>query len=141
HSIYQPSTFYRRSAYQAVGGVDVGLRFTMDRDLVTKLARRRRLHRLGAMLSGSRVHPATKSETLQDVCAQETEGLMVRYGARSAPRWQQRLMYWRYRIPGQLAKAGWALRRGLGLQPLPPIVYGRGDGEAAVAGAQDLGAP
>lgn len=123
HSIHQPSTFYRRSAYEAVGGVDRSLRFVMDRDLATRMAARRPLCAIPAMLSGSRVHGATKSETLQDVSAEESEMLMERYGARSAPRWLQALAYWRWRVPGQLQKLGWALRRGLGLQPLPDIVY------------------
>lgn len=123
HSIYQPSTFYRRTAYEAVGGVDQTLRFVMDRDLATRLAARRPLCAIPDMLSGSRVHGATKSETMQDVSAEESEQLMVRYGARSAPRWLQILAYWRWRIPNQLCKLGWALRRALGLQPLPDIVY------------------
>lgn len=123
HSLYQPSTFYRGDAYRAVGGLDRDLRFTLDRDLATKMARRRPLQRIPAMLSGSRVHAATKSETLQDVCAEESELLMHRYGARSAPRWEQALRYWRYRVPLQLLKTGWALRRLAGLQPLPRIHY------------------
>ena len=38
--IVQPTTFFRRSAYEAVGGIDTSLHFAMDYDLWLKIARR-----------------------------------------------------------------------------------------------------
>jgi len=38
--VAQPSVFFRRDVYDAVGGVDAGLRFVMDYDLWVRFARR-----------------------------------------------------------------------------------------------------
>ena len=38
--IVQPTTFFRRSAYEAVGGIDTSLHFAMDYDLWLKIAKR-----------------------------------------------------------------------------------------------------
>jgi len=58
----QPSTFFTREAYEAVGGLDAGLHWTMDWDLWCRLARaKKRFFFLPEVLSGARLHPGTKT--------------------------------------------------------------------------------
>ena len=58
----QPSTFFTRAAYEAVGGIDPGLHWTMDWDLWCRLARaRKRFWFLPEVLSGARLHPGAKT--------------------------------------------------------------------------------
>lgn len=60
--ICQPSCFVRRSAYEAVGGIDPGLRYTMDWDLWCRLslagARFKYIHE---PLAAVRYYPGTKT--------------------------------------------------------------------------------
>lgn len=59
--ICQPAAFLRRSAYEAVGGVDPALEFTFDYDLWLRLARRHRFAYLPRVLAQSRMHVANKT--------------------------------------------------------------------------------
>jgi glycosyltransferase involved in cell wall biosynthesis len=54
--ICQPAAFFRRSAYEEVGGIDPSLAYTFDYDLWLRLARRYRFVRLPAKLARSRMH-------------------------------------------------------------------------------------
>lgn len=117
--VVQQATFWRRSAYEAVGGIDRSLQFIMDRDLFTRLARRRRLARLPELLACFRLHGECKSMRLQDVRKAEAEGFMHRYGATAYPAWLRKTLYWRYRLPSLAGKAWWGLARAAGLVRLP----------------------
>jgi glycosyltransferase involved in cell wall biosynthesis len=59
--ICQPAAFIRRSAYDAVGGIDPALEYTFDYDLWLRLARRHRFVYLHRVLAHSRMHPANKT--------------------------------------------------------------------------------
>lgn len=59
--IPQPSAFWRRSCYQATGGLDVSLRYAMDYDLFLRMGQLARVINLREPLSLFRVHPASKS--------------------------------------------------------------------------------
>ncbi len=60
--IPQPSTFFRRSAYEAVGGIDPSLHYAMDWDLWCRMARAGcRFHRLDEVLAAARTHPEAKT--------------------------------------------------------------------------------
>lgn len=59
--ICQPATLIRRSAYDAVGGIDPGLHFAMDYDLWLRLAARFPLHYVAEPLAATRMHPASKT--------------------------------------------------------------------------------
>ena len=61
--IPQPSTFWTRSAYEAVGELDESLRYCMDYDLWLRLAKKFPLHYLPVSLSAFRRHQDSKSET------------------------------------------------------------------------------
>lgn len=60
--IPQPSAFFRRSAYEAVGGIDPLLHYTMDWDLWCRMAKAGcRFHRLDEVLAAARIHPDAKT--------------------------------------------------------------------------------
>lgn len=81
HVMSQPSSFWRRSAYEQVGGVDPRLRFCMDRDLFVRLfAAGPSLRIPGPPLADFREHPEAKSSTILDVHRHEKAELLERYG-------------------------------------------------------------
>jgi len=59
--IVQPTTFFRRDAFLAVGGLDASLRYCLDYDLWIKLALRYQVRYLPEQLARVRVYPATKT--------------------------------------------------------------------------------
>jgi hypothetical protein len=62
--IAQPSTFFSRDAYQEVGGIDPGLRYTMDWDLWCRLATAdHRFELVDEVLSAARLYPETKTSS------------------------------------------------------------------------------
>lgn len=103
--VFQMATFWRRSAYEAVGGVDRGLQFVMDRDLFVRLAKRRPFARLARFVACFRVHGAAKSTTIQPVRQAEAQELRKRYGVDRHSPAIQKLMYYRYRVPSLSRKA------------------------------------
>jgi glycosyltransferase involved in cell wall biosynthesis len=81
HGWPQPGSFWRRSAYELVGGLDAGLQFSMDRDLFLRLARVGRVRRLyGPPLAEFRLHDEAKSSRLPATAAREHILLVARYG-------------------------------------------------------------
>jgi glycosyltransferase involved in cell wall biosynthesis len=75
--VYQPATFWRRTAYLAAGGVRTSLTFAIDRDLFTRLAERQSFHVVPHYLACFRIHDASKSCTIQHV-RQREEALLQR---------------------------------------------------------------
>lgn len=60
--IPQPSTFFRRSAYERAGGLDAALYYVMDWDLWCRMARTgSKFHFLPEILSGARIHAGAKT--------------------------------------------------------------------------------
>ena len=59
--ISQPATLIRRSAYDAVGGIDGSLRFAMDYDLWLRLAERYPVCYVSTTIATSRMHLANKT--------------------------------------------------------------------------------
>jgi glycosyltransferase involved in cell wall biosynthesis len=97
HGWPQPGSFWRRSAYELVGGLDAGLQFSMDRDLFLRLVRVGRVRRIyGPPLAEFRLHEAAKSSRLLDTAAREHALLVARYGRPQLAR-RQRLfrLLWR----------------------------------------------
>jgi glycosyltransferase involved in cell wall biosynthesis len=117
--VFQPATFWRRSAYEAVGGIDRSLRFIMDRDLFARLARRRPFARLPELLACFRVHPEAKTARWQHVRREEVALFRRRFGVNRWPAPLRRLLYWRYRLPSLAVKAWRWSRRTLGAAELP----------------------
>ena len=57
----QPSMFFLRSAYEAVGGLDRKLSYAMDYDLVLRLAKLGRIEQIKTTLSTYRLHANSKT--------------------------------------------------------------------------------
>ncbi len=102
--VFQPATFWRRTAYREVGGLDRGLRFTMDLDLFTRLARRRRFARLSRVVACFRLHDSSKSSRMQSIRSSEIELYRLRYGTATDSRWYRSLRYLEHRIPSLARK-------------------------------------
>lgn len=57
----QPASFFRRDAFDNVGGLDPGLDLTFDYELWIRLARTHHFQRIDGELAFSRMHPANKT--------------------------------------------------------------------------------
>lgn len=77
--VFQPSTFWRRSAYEAVGRINPELYFQMDKDLFFRMARRRRFDKTAQILSCFRYHPSSKSFLHQDRRYEDEVWFRARY--------------------------------------------------------------
>jgi len=78
--IYQPASFWRRSAYDRVGGIDRSLKFCMDNDLFIKFALSgARFEFMREYLVAFRVHHGSKTSTIPSVAKEEFNMLSVRY--------------------------------------------------------------
>ncbi len=73
--ICQPATFFKRSAYEAVGGVDPTLRYSMDYDLWIRMTKVARFCYLPELLATYRLHTQSKSVSPAESVANHAEGL------------------------------------------------------------------
>lgn len=119
--VFQQATFWRRSAYEAVGGLNRKLQYIMDRDLFVRLAERKRFGRLPQLLAAFRHHDEAKTSRLRHVCKDEEEKFADHYRVSQFPAAVQRLMYWRYRLPSYLRKTKLMALRLLGVVGLPTV--------------------
>jgi hypothetical protein len=119
--VFQQSTFWRRTAYEAVGGIDPDLKFCMDFDLFLRLSKRQRFRKLPYFLACFRLHDECKSSTLEQSRLSEVELLAGRYGQKEYSRAMQAILYWRYRIPVLAIKSHLYLIRKMGLVQLQEI--------------------
>jgi len=76
----QPAAFWRRESFLSSGGLDATLQFCLDYDLFFRLAQRERPERVRAFLAAARVHPESKTSTMDAVREAENRLLHVRYG-------------------------------------------------------------
>jgi len=84
--ICQPACFVRRSAYEAAGGVDPALHYTMDWDLWCRLAiNGARFFYLHDVLSAVRYYPGTKTLSGNKLRYMEIWRIEKRYGHRLLP--------------------------------------------------------
>jgi len=108
--VCQPSTFFRRSAFEAAGGLDTSLRYVMDYDLWIRMAARHRFAYLQDFLSTYRLHDVSKTMAAGDASANHEEALrivMKHYGWAPANRvyaWCHNRL--RSKLPPSLAGAG-----------------------------------
>ena len=90
--IPQQAMFWRRSLYERVGGVDPGLRFAMDFDLVIRfLLAGANVRKLPGVLANYRWHPTAKSSTIRDVMEMEICELVRRHlpAVADEPAWRR----------------------------------------------------
>ena len=86
--ISQPATLVRRTAWEAVGGVDETMRMAMDYDLWWRLYRRFGAPLfVDAFVAVNRVHAGTKTETQRRRHYQEAMGVVRKYYGRLPLKW------------------------------------------------------
>jgi glycosyltransferase involved in cell wall biosynthesis len=130
--LQQPSTLWRRSAYEAAGGIDASFRFAFDTDLFCRFVRDGvRFEHVREFFASFRIHPASKSSNEIDVCRDELARIRGAYldheygslhgsVARNASRVMRAVMYARQgdldwlvgRIPDRLRAGGSGLAAG-----------------------------
>lgn len=96
--ICQPTAFFRRSAIEAVGGLDATLQYCMDYDLWIRLGRRLRLERIPRFVANTRHYPQTKTWSQRDRLFAEIYKVAQREFGSISPHW--RLCYAYYRVKG-----------------------------------------
>jgi glycosyltransferase involved in cell wall biosynthesis len=105
HHWPQQGAFWRRRAYDQIGGVDSSLRFCMDRDLFLRLTAVGASRRIpGAPLADFRQHADSKTSTIAEVQNRESWKLLQRY---STPQSRQhygsfRLLWWLWHKPAKI---------------------------------------
>ena len=78
--VYQPASFWRRRAYEQVGGMDPSLNFDMDNDLFIRFVLKgSRFTFMPRSLVAFRIHDASKTFQLQDGTKSEIPMLVARY--------------------------------------------------------------
>jgi GT2 family glycosyltransferase len=96
---FQQATFWRRSAYEAVGGVRPELQFIMDLDLFVRLAARRPFSKLSTFLACFRMHSKSKTANLLHVARRERRELLGRLGRSAGMSNRERLRAaWYYAV-------------------------------------------
>lgn len=80
HGLAQMATFWRRSAYEAVGGLDTALSFSFDYDLFVRLKRAGDMRMLPHYLAAFRLHPRQKTVTCHHVCISDNRRIRQKYG-------------------------------------------------------------
>jgi glycosyltransferase involved in cell wall biosynthesis len=121
----QCSTFWRRTAYREVDGIDPSFDFAMDLDLFTRLARRRTFSALRKIVACYRIHPAAKSSTIKHVHNAELSRLQDHYNV--SDRWSRpiwRLWYsFTFRLHRLFLIFLWKVRKFVGRPLFEPLVY------------------
>jgi glycosyltransferase involved in cell wall biosynthesis len=78
----QPSTFFTRAAYEAVGGIDARYRYALDHDLWLRIGARFPVETLDATLAAFRFHSESKTVAEADGFAREVVQVSRRNGGR-----------------------------------------------------------
>ena len=81
--IPQPSMFWRRSLYDAVGGLDARFDLAMDADLWERFSASTRIARIPAYLSCMRFHPRQKTRARRADARREDALIRARDGRRA----------------------------------------------------------
>jgi glycosyltransferase involved in cell wall biosynthesis len=85
--VVQPAAFFRREAYEAVGGLDAALHWTMDYDLWLRLAQRGPAVHIDHTLARVRCAPTTKTASGGWNRLVEIEQVVRRHGGDRLPAW------------------------------------------------------
>lgn len=106
-TVQNVAAIFNTEQLRAAGGFDVTLQFVMDYDIVLKLGRRGEVRHINTFCGAFRVHAASKTTTINEVCQRETEALRIRYGV-SENVWMRKILfgvtkirvYWRMLLEG-----------------------------------------
>ena len=105
----QPATFWRRSAYEAAGGVDRSFRLAGDYDLLLRLLRQGRAGKLKGILAEARFHPGNLTATAQERNRQELARIARSFG--TATLWHQHCLRPLVLATYKACNLPWYLRR------------------------------
>lgn len=105
--IYQPTTFFRRQAFEGVGMLDIGLHYCMDYDLWIRIGKKYPVRHIPHVLANIRVYPQTKTASGGEERWQEVFEVSQRHGGGIfAPRYHhaERAYYYIRSGSGRLGK-------------------------------------
>jgi len=94
--IAQPSTFFRKELFEAAGGIDESLHYTMDYDLFLRFRRLCRPYIVKDYLAGFRFYTACKTGGLFDKQLREANSLSRKYSREMGKAWIGAANYWLY---------------------------------------------
>ncbi|BAH76112.1 glycosyltransferase [Solidesulfovibrio magneticus] len=117
-AVPQQSTFFRKSAYEAAGGMDTTFSYCMDFDLFERISRQGRIVRLPKVLAAFRLHPSAKTATWQEVFRRDVAACQHRHGSGFLHELKIKLVTLEVRLGSVLAQLG-AIAKG---RPLPSHV-------------------
>jgi glycosyltransferase involved in cell wall biosynthesis len=80
HGLIQMATFWMRTAYEQTGGLDISLQFGFDADLFVKLRRIGEIAITSDYLAAFRLHPSSKTSTMQNIYQIEKQLIRERFG-------------------------------------------------------------
>ncbi|MEA4858636.1 glycosyltransferase [Solidesulfovibrio sp.] len=80
-AVPQQSTFFRREAYEAAGGMDGRFTYCMDYDLFERISRQGKIVRIPRVVATFRLHPSAKTATWHDVFKRDLHACQHRHGA------------------------------------------------------------
>jgi len=86
--ICQPTAFFRRSAIEAVGALDVRLKYCIDYDLWIRLGRLFQLQRIPGFVANTRQYPQTKTWSQRDRLFAELCEVTQRSFGFTSPHWR-----------------------------------------------------
>jgi glycosyltransferase involved in cell wall biosynthesis len=107
--IPQPSMFWRRSLYEAVGGLDARFELAMDADLWERFSARARIEHMPAYLSCMRWYPAQKTRARRTEALAEDARIRMREAPLASAR-TLRLCARALRVAAKLRAGGYAAR-------------------------------
>jgi glycosyltransferase involved in cell wall biosynthesis len=85
--ICQPTAFFRREAYYAIGGIDPSLHYAFDYDLWIRLSKDFQILKLDHYLATSRMHAANKTLSEPRRANEEAVGLLDQHYGFIPPQW------------------------------------------------------
>ena len=120
-AVPQQSTFFRRDAYRAAGGMDTRFTYCMDYDLFERISRQGKIVRIPRLVATFRLHPSAKTATWREVFKREIYACQHRHGTGAWHEFLIKLVGVEIRVQSLAAQCG-ALLRG---RHLPSCVNAR----------------
>ncbi|OLN27245.1 Glycosyltransferase [Desulfovibrio sp. DV] len=113
-AVAQQSTFFRKDAYLAAGGMDTAFSYCMDFDLFERISRQGRIVRIPKVLAAFRLHESAKTATWQEVFRRDVYTCQHRHGRGLLHELAIKLVTMEVRLGSVLAQLG-AIAKGRAL--------------------------